>query len=162
VVVRESRRLDSSDHIKVKASEHSVSNVPVTPVNAGTWQATATISEPGYEGDSTAMFTIQPAAAQVLLSVLTQIADENPKSATVTTVPENIPVEVTYDNSEALPILLGRHTVHATVTDPNYSAVADGELWRASNPARPRPESEPCNLPFRRSAKATPFSIHRC
>lgn len=113
----------------VKAKGHSSSQSSAPPVNAGTWQVTATISGTGHYGETTGSFTIQPASAQLLLSDLTQIADGNPKSATIATIPADLPVQVTYDSLEALPTILGKHTVRAIVTDPNYNGMVQGELW---------------------------------
>lgn len=101
--------------------------------NAGTWQITAKISEPGYEGETTGNFTILPASAEVLLESLIQVVDGSPRSAIISTIPANLPVAVTYDNSEILPKLVGKYAVHATVLDPNYSGGAVGELRLGHN-----------------------------
>ncbi len=103
------------------------------PVNAGTWQATATITTPGYEGQGLASFTILPAPAQILLGNLTQIADGAPKPVSTTTYPPGIGVNVTYNGSATAPSGLGKYAVHAAISNPNYQGTASGELWLGQN-----------------------------
>ncbi len=99
------------------------------PVNAGTWQASARISNPTYVGSASNTFIIQPATATIQLDNLTQIIDGSPKPVTITTVPPNIPTSATYDLSSTPPSALGNYLVQAQTTDPNYLVTtASGEL----------------------------------
>lgn len=98
------------------------------PTNAGTWQASARVSNPDYTGTASSTFTIQPAAASVELGNLSQTVDGNPKSATITTTPPNLAVDVTYNGVATSPITPGTYAVHAVITNPNYQGLADGQL----------------------------------
>lgn len=99
------------------------------PTNAGPWQASARVSNPDYLGTASSAFTIQPAVASVALGNLSQVVDGNPKSATVTTIPPNLAVNVTYNGSPSPPSAPGNYAVHVEIANPNYQpAVANGEL----------------------------------
>ena len=117
----------------VKASQITAPGSAAPPVNAGSWQATAKVSDPNYQGEATSSFTIQPAAAQIVLGNLTQIADGLPKSASVNTIPGGLSVNLTYSGSPNLPTQLGKYAVHASIQNPNYMGTADGELWLGQN-----------------------------
>ena len=77
---------------------------------------------------NTGNFTITPALATVTLDNLDQTYDGTPKSATVTTIPAGLPVDVTYAGLPTPPTLPGDYEVVATVTDPNYTGTANGTL----------------------------------
>ncbi len=99
------------------------------PVNVGTWQASARISNPTYVGSASNSLTIQPATASIQLGNLTQIIDGGPRPVTVTTDPPNVSTSVTYDLSPTPPSALGTYAVQAQITDPNYLiTTASGEL----------------------------------
>lgn len=114
--------------IVVKASATPELGSITPPVNAGTYRVVAKISDPDFVGESAADLTIQPAAAQIELGNLVQVADGTPKWVTATTVPSGIPVSLTYDGAVELPSKLGRLAVHATIQDPNYVGSADADL----------------------------------
>ena len=67
---------------------------------------------------------LNKATATVTLSNLSHTYDGTPKSATVTTDPSGLSVEVTYGGSPTLPVNAGSYTVAATVTDHNYTGSA--------------------------------------
>ena len=99
------------------------------PTSAGTYSVTATVaadSNHSSASSSATDFTIGLATATVTLSNLNQTYDGTPKSVTVTTVPDGLAVEVTYDPTP--PMALGSYAVVATVTDPNYAGTASGTL----------------------------------
>lgn len=58
--------------------------------------------------------------AVVSISNLSQVYDGTPKSATVTTDPAGLAVDVTYNGSPTVPTNAGTYTVVATVNDPGY------------------------------------------
>ena len=67
-------------------------------------------------------------SAYVLFSNLSQTFSGAPLSATITTVPPGLAVDVTYDGSWALPVHAGTYAVTATVTQPSYTGTASGTL----------------------------------
>ena len=76
-------------------------------------------------------YTSAPAyttAAVVTLSGLSQSYNGSARSATVTTVPPGISVNVTYDGSATAPVNAGTYAVVATVTQPGYTGTATGSL----------------------------------
>ena len=75
-----------------------------------------------------ALSRVGAAPATVTLSNLSQGFDGAPKTISVTTVPANIPVNVTYNGSSTAPSALGTYAVVATVTDPNYFGSANATL----------------------------------
>lgn len=71
---------------------------------------------------------VAKAAATVSLSGLDQVADGNPKQATVVTDPVGLGVNVTYNSSSVLPTEPGTYEVRAIVNDPNYQGFAIATL----------------------------------
>ena len=67
-------------------------------------------------------------SAYVLLSNLAQTFTGAPLSATITTVPPGLGVDVTYDGSFALPVHVGTYAVTSTVIQPSYTGTASGTL----------------------------------
>ncbi|MBI5944540.1 MAG: right-handed parallel beta-helix repeat-containing protein [Chloroflexi bacterium] len=98
------------------------------PTNAGSYAVVATINDINYAGSASDTLVIAKAAATVTLGNLIQAYDGTPKSATVTTVPDGLTVEVTYEGSPTPPTALGSYAVAAIVTNPNYSGSANGTL----------------------------------
>lgn len=66
--------------------------------------------------------------ATVVLGNLTQTYDGAPKPVAITTVPADLPVNVTYDGSGTPPTNAGTYAVVATIVDPNYTGSASGTL----------------------------------
>jgi hypothetical protein len=104
------------------------------PTDAGTYAVVATVNDTNYEGTATADLEIQKATATVTLSDLVQTYDEDPKPVTVTTVPADLTVDLTYDGSATAPTDAGTYAVVATVNDTNYEgeATADLEIQKAT------------------------------
>ncbi len=98
------------------------------PVDAGTYQATASVNDPGYVGLASETFIIEPAPVTITLGDLSQLADGSPKPVSVDTTPTGVPVEVLYEGSPTAPSALGQYDVHAAVTDPNYVGTAEEVL----------------------------------
>lgn len=103
------------------------------PTGAGTWKATARVSNADYSGTASSIFTVQRAAATVSLDQLTQVADNQPKSVSITTNPPNLALVTTFDNSPTLPISVGKYAVHTEISDPNYQGQADAVFWLGNN-----------------------------
>ncbi len=110
------------------------------PTNAGTYAVVATITDPNYQGSASGSLVISKASATVTLGNLNQTYDGSPKSASATTNPSGLGVEITYDGSSTAPTNAGTYAVVATVTDPNYQGSASGSLVIA--------EEEVVTMPF--------------
>ena len=100
----------------------------IEPTNAGSYLVIATINDANFTGTISDTLVIAKATAEVTLSGLSHTYNGSAKSATVTTVPEGLPVEVTYDSLPIPPTAVGEYAVVATVTDPNYIGSASGTL----------------------------------
>jgi len=99
------------------------------PVNAGSYVVVATPADANYfAAPVSGILTIQPAAASVALAGLAAVYDGTPKSATATTTPVGLQVDITYDGGTAAPTNAGSYAVVATVDDPNYAGSASGIL----------------------------------
>ncbi|MCB1206819.1 MAG: hypothetical protein KDN18_21365, partial [Verrucomicrobiae bacterium] len=98
------------------------------PVAAGTYAVVATVSDPRYEGSSSDDLVVEKAVAEVTLSDLSQTYDGGPRTATVTTVPEGLGVEVTYNGSTTPPVNAGTYSVVATVQNASYTGSTNGTL----------------------------------
>jgi len=73
----------------------------------------------GGEGIAATTITVKENAS-IILSNLSQTYDGTPKTVNVTTVPEGLPVNVTYNGSDNAPIEAGSYEVIATVVDDIY------------------------------------------
>jgi fibronectin type 3 domain-containing protein len=72
--------------------------------------------------------TVNQAMAQVALSNLVQTYDGTPKSATATTTPAGLAVNLTYDGNATAPTNAGSYVVVTSVNDANYTGSAAGNL----------------------------------
>lgn len=99
-----------------------------TPTSTGMY--VVTLGALNAMGSDTEMLTITvaKAIATVTLSNLSQSYDGTPRSVTVTTVPANLDVIVTYDGNASAPVYPGEHSVIATIDDDNYSGSANETL----------------------------------
>src|SRR5205823_2328922 len=62
----------------------------VSPVNAGSYDVTATIDDANYQGSASGTLVIQKATATVTLSDLSQTYDGSVKAASASTTPEGL------------------------------------------------------------------------
>ncbi|TCS98193.1 MBG domain-containing protein [Pseudofulvimonas gallinarii] len=108
---------------------YSQGGVAAVPVDAGSYDVTASLANPNYSltGSTAAVMVIAQANASVVLSDLLHVYDGTAKQASVTTVPAGLPVNVTYNGGPA-PSAVGSYAVLAVVTDGNYSGTASGTL----------------------------------
>ncbi|TDD94381.1 MBG domain-containing protein, partial [Jiangella asiatica] len=101
----------------------SIEGSTVTVTGAG--ECTVTARQPGNANWSAAApvertFTIEGAPAMVEVTEWEHVYDGEPHGVTVTTDPEGLEVEVTYDGDVDEPIDAGSYEVVVTVTDPDY------------------------------------------
>ena len=100
--------------------------------NAGSYQVTATVVDPNYEGSQTQTFVINPAAAVINFSNLTTTYNGRAQSPTVTTTPAGLSNSLTTSSGSAINV--GGYFFTATITDPNYvgSAISTFAINRAA------------------------------
>ena len=98
------------------------------PTTAGSYAIVATVTDPAYTGLANGTLTIAKGAATVTLGNLSATYDGNTHGAMATTAPVGLSVGVTYNGSGTVPTTAGTYTVAATVTDPNYTGLANGTL----------------------------------
>ena len=114
-----------------------------TPLDAGGYRVSATITASGYEGTSVANLEITPLEALVALSEMRQVADGTPKSLSATTQPSDLPFDVVYARRSGPPVERGVYPVFVTVDSGNYAGSASGTMrlgysyasWIAENVA---------------------------
>ena len=100
----------------------------IPPVHAGSYTVVATITDSNYSGSATGLLVIGKATAAITLGSLSTSYDGNPKAATVTTVPADLEVLITYDGSPDAPIAAGSYVVVATIDEPDYQGSVSGTL----------------------------------
>jgi hypothetical protein len=98
------------------------------PINVGSYTVIGTVTDTNYIGSATNTLAINKGAAVVTLGNLSQTYDGTPKSVTVTTVPTNLTVSVTYNGFSFPPPYVGSYTVIGTVVDTNYQGSATNTL----------------------------------
>ncbi|ELR71988.1 hypothetical protein C900_01983 [Fulvivirga imtechensis AK7] len=101
---------------------------PSAPIDAGSYTVKATITEPNYSGSATGTMVISKATASIALNNLTATYDGNPKAVAVTTTPDGLNVEVTYNGISAPPVDPGEYTVEAVIREANYKGQTSGKL----------------------------------
>lgn len=98
------------------------------PTNAASYSVVATINDPNYEGNAGDTLTISKVTASVVLGGLSQTYDGSAKSATATTTPEGLTVDVTYNGNAQAPTSAGTYAVAATINDANYQGSTSATL----------------------------------
>jgi hypothetical protein len=98
------------------------------PTAAGTYSVVATIDDANYEGSASGTLVISKATATVTLGNLAATYDGSSKSASATTEPEGLTVNLTYDGSATVPTAAGTYSAVATIDDANYEGTASGTL----------------------------------
>jgi len=112
------------------------------PVNTGIYQVDAHISDQNYFGSASAELVIDPSEVWVQFGNLSDVYDGNQKSATITTDPGNVNVEVTYSGSSDLPINAGSYQIDAIVFDDNYVGAGNSTLEITPREAIVRTEND--------------------
>lgn len=82
----------------------------------------------GVVRSNAATLQVHKAAAEISLTHLEHSYDGTPHTVSVTTVPADLNVKLTYNGSSTAPIYPGRYAVEAKVTDPDFTASAQGTL----------------------------------
>ena len=98
------------------------------PVAVGGYAVTGTVNDADWAGSATGTLTIGKGNATVTLGDLDRIYDGTAKSATATTVPAGLAVDLAYDGSATAPTAVGSYAVTGTVNDANWRGSATGTL----------------------------------
>ncbi len=98
------------------------------PTAVGSYTVVATITDPNHVGSVTGTLVVGRAGATVMIGGGPWTFTGAPQSVTVSTIPEGLPVQVTYDGGSAPPIHAGAHPVIATITDPSHVGTADAVM----------------------------------
>jgi hypothetical protein len=98
------------------------------PTNAGSYTVIGTIADANYQGSATNTLVISKGAGTVTLGNLSQTYDGTAKSATATTTPTNLTVNIAYNGSANAPTNAGSYTVIGTISDANYQGSATNTL----------------------------------
>ena len=94
------------------------------PTNAGSYLVDAIINDPNYEGLTSGTLEIAKTTASVSIDGLAQTYDGGVREVSISTIPEGLPVSVTYDGQSTPPVNAGSYLVEATIDDPNYEGSA--------------------------------------
>ncbi len=106
---------------------------PTPPTAAGSYEVTASVDDPNYQGSATGMLVIEKAVAVIEFSTLAPIYDGTPKAATATTTPGGLAVSLAYDGSPTPPNAAGIYEITATLDDANYQGFATATLVISAN-----------------------------
>ncbi|GHM99170.1 hypothetical protein WSM22_06600 [Cytophagales bacterium WSM2-2] len=99
------------------------------PVNAGSYNVQASVTNPNYEGSATATLTINKIPATVTLVGTGSFSyDGNKKPVSVSTTPAGLNVAITYNGNTAEPVNVGSYQVVGSITDVNYQGSANGTV----------------------------------
>ena len=109
--------------LPVEITYNGATNIPV---NAGTYEVVATVSDLNYTGSSSGIFTINRAATAITFSGTGVTFNGNPQPIDVIITPAGVTVEVIYDGGSTVPVNAGTYEVTATVSNPNYTGTASG------------------------------------
>jgi hypothetical protein len=117
----------------------SLSDIDVLPVSA----STATDTSPtgnyavNFSGGSdnnyyfvfgTGTLTVTKRTVAFSLTKLTQGYTGTPRPVTVTTVPDGVPVNITYNGSTTAPTVIGSYPVSVSINNANYQGSTNGTL----------------------------------
>jgi hypothetical protein len=100
----------------------------MVPTNAGSYVVIATVNDPNYAGSATNTLVIGQATVAVTLGNLNQPYDGRAKLVSVTTLPTNLAVVLTYNGSSNAPVAAGSYLVVGTIVDPSYQGSATNML----------------------------------
>jgi len=109
----------------------TTSGTTVTIVGVGTTTITASQGGDGNYTAATAVpqtLTVGKGTATITLGSLSTSYNSTPRAATTTTMPNGLPVTLTYNGSATAPTAAGSYTVSATVDSPNYQGSSTGTL----------------------------------
>jgi hypothetical protein len=98
------------------------------PTNVGSYTVIGTINNANYQGSATNTLVISKATGTVTLGNLSQTYDGAAKSASATTTPSGLTVNLTYNGSAIAPTNAGSYTVIGTINNANYQGSTTNTL----------------------------------
>ena len=105
------------------------------PTNAGSYTVVGTINDANYVGGATNTLIVSKASATVTLGNLAQTYNGSARTATATTTPNGLTVNLAYNGSASAPTNAGSYTVVGTISDVNYFGGATNALIVSQAPA---------------------------
>ncbi len=131
------------------------------PTNASTYSVFATVTSPGYQGETSGTLVVSKKPSTITLSNLVQVYDGNPKSPAATTNPSGLAVNFTFDGNPSPPSAPGDYVLTATINDTNHEGVVNAEFSITQPPGislQPASVAAPLGLPtaFSVTAFGTP------
>lgn len=97
---------------------------PTAPTDAGSYTVVAAVTDANYQGGATGTLIVAKAEASVAFDSLTAGYNGTGRAAAVSTEPESLAVNLTYDGFATLPVAVGTYEVVATVVEANYQGGA--------------------------------------
>jgi hypothetical protein len=110
------------------AVSFTYNGLSTAPTAVGSYTVVGTINNANYTGSATGTLVISKGMATVTLAGLAQTYTGSALSATATTNPPGLTVNITYNGLSTAPTAAGSYTVVGTVSDPNYQGSATGTL----------------------------------
>jgi arabinan endo-1,5-alpha-L-arabinosidase len=107
------------------------------PTNAGSYTVIGTINDTNWRGSATNTLVISQGTGTVTLGNLSQTYDGTARSATATTAPTNLTVNITYNGSANAPTNAGSYTVIGRINNTNWQGSATNTLV-ISSASRPQ------------------------
>ena len=100
------------------------------PTNAGSYEVIGTINDAHYTGSASGTLVIAKATVGVTVTLggLNAVYTGSPISATASTTPGGLAVDLIYDGSTGPPTNAGSYAVVGTINDINYAGSASGTL----------------------------------
>lgn len=98
------------------------------PIEPGVYRITAQVISPGYEGSSSADFTIRPKSAGLSVTSLRHVVDGTPKSPTVQTLEPGLTTTILYANQPTAPAARGSYPVLVESSGPRHFSRYTGTL----------------------------------
>lgn len=97
----------------------------VPPSNAGVYAVTGIVEDINYTGSANSCLTVNKAVAGVFLDNLHHVYDNTAKSASATTMPAGLTVNITYDGAATPPKAAGSYAITGTVVAANYQGITN-------------------------------------
>lgn len=110
--------------------------IVANPVNTGSYDATATVTDNNYQGSATGTLVINKATVAISVGSLTHTYSGTVKAATATTTPAGKTVSFEYRQAGNVvtPTKAGQYNVTATVNEANYQGTATALLTISKAP----------------------------
>ena len=108
--------------------------IAASPVNAGSYQVIGTISNANYTGAATNTFVIAKSNAPITLGNLIQMYNGAARSATASTIPSGLLVNLTYNGSSPSPTNASSYQVIGTISNTNHQGTATNTLVISTTP----------------------------